>query len=349
MTSEDDSILALFDRQTVLKISAGFVVALAILWVLALSIGVERILDALSTARYEWLALGCLSTLACLTAWAKAWQVVLEVAGVRLRFRRLLVTFYAATFANYVTPLGQAGGEPFIAYVLSRDTGASYEDSLASVVTADALNLLPFFTFAGVGFGALLWNAALPATAEPLAAGLVAMAIGVPLIALGGWYFRTRLKRLIVRLAAPVAKRTERISLPSLRQRLHDLEEAFGRIATDRKSLAVALAFSYVGWIWFTMPLYFAGLAVGEHIDPLLVLFIVPASTLAGLTPSPGGLGGVEAALVGLLVALAGLSLPTAAAVAVIYRVASYVFALAVGALGVIAVIARNGAVEKPG
>jgi uncharacterized protein (TIRG00374 family) len=97
-----------------------------------------------------------------------------------------------------------------------------------------------------------------------------------------------------------------------------------------------------VGWVWFALPLYFAGLAVGEHIDPLIVLFIVPASTLAGLTPSPGGLGGVEAALVALLAALAGLSLPTAAAVAVLYRVASYVFGLAVGALGVVAVIARH-------
>ncbi|MFW6354908.1 MAG: lysylphosphatidylglycerol synthase domain-containing protein, partial [Verrucomicrobiota bacterium] len=123
-----------------------------------------------------------------------------------------------------------------------------------------------------------------------LAAGLAAMAVGVPILAVGGWYFRKGLKRTVVRLAAPIARRTERISLPSLRQRLHDLEGAFGRIARDRKALAVALAFAYVGWVWFAMPLYFAGLAVGVHVDPLIVLFIVPASTLAGLTPSPGGL-----------------------------------------------------------
>lgn len=53
-------------------------------------------------------------------------------------------TYLAATFANYTTPFGQAGGEPFIAYVLSADTEASYEESLASVSTADLMHLLPF-------------------------------------------------------------------------------------------------------------------------------------------------------------------------------------------------------------
>ncbi|MFB6309272.1 MAG: YbhN family protein, partial [Haloarculaceae archaeon] len=230
----------------------------------------------------------------------------------------------------------------FIAYVLSRDTEASYQDSLASVVTADLLNLFPFVTFAGVGFLALVWQTALPDRAEPLAVGLLGLAVGVPVVAVVGWRYRRVVGKTVIRLAAPVSRHTDRISLASIRERLEELNEAFQRIARDREALAKALVFSYLGWVFFALPLYFAGETLGIAIAPLLVLFIVPASTLAGLVPSPGGLGGVEAALIGLLVAIVGLSGANAYAVALVYRVASYWFALAVGGIAALHVIRRN-------
>jgi uncharacterized protein (TIRG00374 family) len=67
----------------------------------------------------------------------------------------------------------------------------------------------------------------------------------------------------------------------------------------------------------------------------------VPASTIAGFVPTPGGLGGVETALVVLLVALAPLTGGEAFAVATIYRVASYWFALVIGGAATFYVIAR--------
>ncbi|WP_225335555.1 lysylphosphatidylglycerol synthase transmembrane domain-containing protein [Halomicrobium urmianum] len=342
MTEEPSGLLALLDRKTVAQIALGFLVAVVVLGLFAVGIGVDEIRAALSGAQLEWLVLGCLSTLLCLTAWGKAWQIVLRVAGVEESFRRLAVTYYAATFANYVTPLGQAGGEPFIAYVLSRDTDASYEGALASVVTADLLNMLPFVTFSGVGFAALVYQSSLPAALEPLAAGLMGLAVGVPALAAVGWRYRFSLGRLALRLAAPVARRTKRLGLEGLRERLRELNDAFQRIAQDRRALVSVLAFAYLGWLFFALPLYFAGLTIGRDLDLLLVLFIVPASTLAGLVPSPGGLGGVEAAMIALLVGLLGVTTATGYAVALIYRLASYWFALGLGGVAALYVIARN-------
>ncbi len=342
MSDEGAGALDLLDRKTVAQIALGFVVAVVVLGLFAVGIGVGEIRAALAGAQLEWLALGCLSTLLCLTAWGKAWQIVLRVAGVEESFRRLVVTYYAATFANYVTPLGQAGGEPFIAYVLSRDTDASYEGALASVVTADLLNMLPFVTFSGVGFAALIYQSSLPETLEPLAAGLVGLAVGVPVLAAVGWRYRFSLGRLVLRLAAPVARRTKRLRLDGLRERLRELNDAFQRIAKDRRALVSALFFAYLGWLFFALPLYFAGLTIGRDLDLLLVLFIVPASTLAGLVPSPGGLGGVEAAMLALLVGLLGVTTATGYAVALIYRLASYWFALGLGGVAALYVIARN-------
>jgi uncharacterized protein (TIRG00374 family) len=335
-------VSGLLDRRTLAKTVAGFAVAGVILYLLAVGIGIEEIRGELADADPLWLAAGCASTAVGLVSWAKAWQVVLGVVGIPVRFRKLVVTYYAATFANYVTPLGQAGGEPFIAYVLARDTDASYEDSLASVVTADLLNLLPFFTFAAVGTGVLLVRTTLPDEVRGVAVALVVFAVGVPAGAAAGWRVRKRLGRLVVRLVAPVVRRTRFVSLEGVRRRLRELNEAFERITADPQALAHAMVYSYVGWLFFALPLYFAALTVGEPLGLLLVFFIVPASTLAGLTPSPGGLGGVTAALVALLGVLAGFSSATGYAVATVYRLASYWFAVLVGGLAALWVVART-------
>jgi len=340
--TDDRAVLDFADRTTLVKIGLGFLVAVAVLYLMAVGVGIDELREVLADTQVRWLALGCLSTALCLLAWAKAWEVVLEVVGVEVSLRTLAVTYYAATFANYVTPLGQAGGEPFIAYVLSRDTDASYEDSLASVVTADLLNLLPFFTFAAVGFVALAWQTTLPERIEPLAAGLVVLAVGVPILAISGWRLRMPLGRLFLRVSAPVVRRLPRVTVGTIRDRLRELNASFQRIAREPTALVRALVFSYVGWVFFALPLYFATQAIGAPIGLLLVLFIVPASTLAGLVPSPGGLGGVEVALVALLVALSGLTGAGAYAVALVYRVASYWFALGAGGAATLYVIKRS-------
>ena len=343
MTDDADGIGGLFDRQTVTQTVLGFAVAGLVLYFLVDFVGTKNVVDRLATADLRWVALGCLSTLLCLTFWWKAWQIVLDVAGVEESFRRLVVTYYAATFANYVTPLGQAGGEPFIAYVLSRDTDASYEDALASVVTADLLNLFPFVTFSGVGFAALLYQSSLPEVLEPLAALLFGVALGVPVLAAVGWRYRVPLGRLLVRAATPFVRLLPRLTVASLESRLRELDTAFQRIATDRGALVRALGYSYVGWVFFALPLYFVGMAVGNATIPLLlVFFIVPASTLGGIAPSPGGSGAVEAALVVLIVALTSIASDGATAISILYRVASYVFALAVGGAAAVFVIRRT-------
>lgn len=325
------------------KILVGFGIAVLLVYLLVMAVGWDGVMGTLEGADYTWLGIAALSTTIGLAAWGKSWQVVLSVLGIDVDYRRLVVTYFAATFANYITPLGQAGGEPFIAYVLSKDTGASYEDSLASVITADLLNLLPFFNFAAVGLSYLLLRTELPRAAEQLAVGLVGLAVGVPLLAGVGWQYRDAIERGILRLISPIATRTKRMSLDSVQGRIERFYRSLERITGSPRALLYAVAFSYTGWVFFALPLYFAGRTLGLPIDLILVLFIVPASTLAGLIPLPGGLGGVEIALVVLLVAL----IPTltnegATAIALVYRLASFWFALGIGGIAAMYVVARS-------
>ncbi|MDY6819053.1 MAG: lysylphosphatidylglycerol synthase transmembrane domain-containing protein [Halobacteriales archaeon] len=331
------------DRQTLVKIAGGFLVAGLLIYLLGVVVGWREINATLRNVSGEWLAVACLSTLLCLMAWSKAWQIVLAVVGIEVPYRRLISTYFAATFANYITPFGQAGGEPFIAYVLSQDTGSDYENCLASVVTADLLNLLPFFNFAALGMAVILLRAQLPEAIKPLAYGLTALALGIPALAYVGWNHRQGVENAFLRVLGPVARHTKRVTIDGARQRIERFYDSLEVIAAEPRELLYALVFSYTGWVFFSLPLYFAGRGLGLPIDPWLVLFIVPASTIAGFVPTPGGLAGVETALVVLLIAL----VPTiggdaqAFAVATVYRVASYWFTLIVSGIGAIWVIYR--------
>lgn len=316
------------DRETGVKVLASFAAASVLLYFFGTVIGWGEILATLRGAKLEWLVVACLSSTLCLVIWAKSWDVIFGAVDVDIPLSALVPTYFAGTFADYVTPFGKAGGGPFIAYILSTDGRVSYQESLAGVVIADLLNMLPFFTFAGFGFVALFVQGSVPPRAEPLVGGLALLAFGIPVAVYLGWRHRQVVERLVVGLSRPVAARTSRVDVDSLNDRVDEFYDRLDRIAAHPKELAITLAYSYVGWLFFAAPLFLAGQTIGVDIDPTLVLFIVPASTLAGVAPTPGGLGGVEVAIVGLLVALTPVNTATAAAIALVYRVASYWYVL---------------------
>ncbi|MFC6907154.1 lysylphosphatidylglycerol synthase transmembrane domain-containing protein [Halalkalicoccus tibetensis] len=336
-----DSSAGWIDRRTIAKTAVGFAIAVVLVYLLGVGIGWDRTIDQLQTSQLEWVLAACGSTVLCLIVWGKTWHVVLERIGISVPYRKLSVTFFAATFANYVTPMGQAGGEPFIAYILARDTEATYEQALASVATTDLVRLLPFFTIGGLGLGYLLTTTQITGSIELFAIVLMALAVVLPFIAVVGWQFRDRLQRTVLRCIAPIAKRTDRITLDSIRDRIDRLYSSIEVIASSPRALLTAVAFAYIGWILFALPLYFASLALGTPISLLLVCFIVPISVIAGSVPLPGGLGAIEGALIVLLTTLTPSTTAIALAIATIYRLASYWLVISVGGIAMLWVVKR--------
>ena len=322
-----------FDRRTLAKIGTGFLAAVVLVYLAGWVVGWNRILSTLARANYWWVALGCLSSTVCLVVWSKAWDEVLDVLDVHISYRALIVTYFAATFADYVTPFGKVGGNPFIAYVLSQDDRVSYEESLAGIITADLLNLVPFFVFSGVGLAALAIFGSVPSAVKPLVGGLSVVAVAVPLSVYGSYQYRDAVEAVLTTALSPVASWVDSVDVDSIHRRFDEFYERIDRIASHRGVLVTTLAYSFVGWLFFALPLYLAGLAVGVHIDPLLVLFLVPVSSLAGIAPTPGGVGGIVVVLAALMVALVPLEASTAAAVALLYRIASYWYVIAISGL----------------
>jgi uncharacterized protein (TIRG00374 family) len=328
-------------RRRAAKFVAGFGLAVLLVYLLGVVVGWEETVERLRTAKFEWVLAACASSLLCLAVWGKMWQIVLGAVGVSVTYRKVVITFFAASFANYVTPMGQAGGEPLVAYVLSRDTEASYEESLASVVITDVLRLLPFFTVAGLGLGYLLFEGQLTDVVETAAVVLAALAVGLPTLLVIGWRHRLPLRGAVISLVSPFARRTGRISVEGLRERIDRLYDSVELIADSRRAVLLSVVLAYIGWILFALPLYFSGIALDLPVSLLLVFFVVPATIVVSFTPLPGGLGAIEGALVLLLTALAAFSAGEALAITTVYRLTSYWIVVAVGGIAAIWVTAR--------
>lgn len=124
-------------------------------------------------------------------------------------------------------------------------------------------------------------------------------------------------------------------TLPPLRRRLRLLYKRFiqnmGVYArAPHKPLLAAIASTGITVINVTM-FGLAAYAVGIRIDPIALFFVYSAGVLVGTaTPTPGGLGGVEAGLIAGLMAYGSTS-TIALAAALTFRLATYWLPIVVG------------------
>jgi uncharacterized membrane protein YbhN (UPF0104 family) len=114
------------------------------------------------------------------------------------------------------------------------------------------------------------------------------------------------------------------------------------RIAKRPRVLLMALACSLFITGCMAACLYFSARAAGVHITLAGALIVLSAGLLAqSATPTPGGLGGVEAGLTGALVVL-DVPLDAAIATALLYRFVTYWLPLLVGGLALALAIKRR-------
>lgn len=332
---------AVVDRAALLKSAAGFALAGLALYLFGRALGWTAVLRALRRAKPAWVVAGAASTLLCLGTWTSSWRRVLAGVGVGVPWPPLAVSYYAATFVNYITPLGRTTGAPVSAYILSTDHRAPYRESLATVATVSTFNVAPMLTFAGIGALSIARGGEVPGKVTPVLAAVGALCVALPLFALALWRAKARVIAATTRGAAWLSARTAYVDAEGIERRVREFFLLLDRFGDSRWRLLELLALSYAGWVLFAAPLWFAAKALGVHLDPLLVAFIVPASTLASIVPTPGGLGGVEAAVVLLLTSLAGVPAATAGAIALLYRLSGYWVGVTVGGMAALGVSAR--------
>lgn len=317
---------------------AGFAGALVVLAALVYFVGIGKIVAALGQADLWIVALIVPVALIWLLSWGLALRRVLSILGIEIDVREGFLLFTAAIFANNVTPFGQAGGEPITALMISSRARTEYETGLAAIASVDALNFVPSIIFASLGLGYYAATITLGRRLEIAAIAVATLAVAVPVLAYLGWQNRYAVERLAVRVVTPVIRLVwglfPRRSPPSksvLRSRVESFFHAIERIATDRRQVAIALSFSAVGWLGIMACLWLSLFALGHAVSLAAIFIVVPVGMIAGVTPLPGGLGGIDLILIAMLFPTTGVSLSTATAAVFIHRTFTYWFPLLIG------------------
>lgn len=318
----------------------GFAGAIAVLALLLYLVGVGDLLQYLGQADTTTVGLVIVATVGWLFAWGLALRTVLGVLGESVSPFQTFLVFAGATFNNNVTPFGQAGGEPVTALLISEVTDTEYGTGLAAIASVDTLNFVPSISLALVGVAYFASTTTLGDRLETAAAVVVVLAVVVVGGLVVAWRNHERLERGVVNVFARVAAwaggRIPRVSDPgreAIKRRVSHFFEAIERVATNPRGLALALGFSGLGWFLQMIGLWLAFQAIGVPVSLPVVMFVVPIGAIAGMTPLPGGAGGIEAVLVFLLVAapLPAVTQSVALAAVVIFRGAVFWVPIAIG------------------
>jgi uncharacterized protein (TIRG00374 family) len=260
---------------------------------------VPAFFSELRTANWWWALLGLtVSALTYIGAAAALWAC----ADGLVSFRNLVIMQVANTFAATTTPAGVGGLALSTRFLQKgglgalRATAAVALQQAVQVITHVAL--LIFFT-AAAGATADLTHFVPSAT-------LLYLIAGVLLGLIGAFLFVPRLRRWLSTAVRP-----------RLKEVLSDLAE----LAREPKRLAIIISGCAATTLGLALTLWASIEAFGGHTSFVTVTVVtMVGGTLASAAPTPGGVGAVEAALIG---GLAAFGVPTAIAVpsVLLYRV----------------------------
>ncbi|WP_424019288.1 lysylphosphatidylglycerol synthase transmembrane domain-containing protein [Halorientalis pallida] len=302
----------------------------AILFYLA---DVDELLSSISRADPQLFAVAVCVGFSSLLVWALVWYRYFQRMGIDTSISRTVRMFLTGHFLNSITPLGQFGGEPIMAYIVSDNTDTDYERSLACVISADILNATPFFTFT---LGGLLYLAVM-GSIEGLLVDITILSVGI--VVVGGllayllWSDNDALGTAITRLLTAVESRFGRAEslIRSLKERVDRIEDAFQEAGSDPQFLVTTAGVSHLAILAQIVSLYFVLLSIGIEPDFVPLYLIVNLSVIATLSPTPGGSGTYEVAFSALMTLFFPVGLATAVTAAVLFRLTTYWPGLLVG------------------
>ncbi|QCC60602.1 flippase-like domain-containing protein [Natrinema thermotolerans] len=319
----------------------GAVGTIAIFAVLFFAVGARDIVDSLLSAKPSLVVATFAFALGWLVAWSLMLRTVLAALGVDVPVGKSFLVYSGAVFANNVTPFGQAGGEPVAALLISKVSDARYETGLVGIASVDVLNVVPSISLILVGVGYYATTAALGETLETAVSSAIVLIAGI-VVAMGlVWRYH---ETIIDRLPGIIAPRLGKLGIErfqsdtleaDIADRLDRFFENIERVATDRWRLAAVVGLSLCGWLFQVAALTAAFAALGYSVPPYVLLFVIPLANLAGAAPLPGGLGGIEAAFVTLLVPTTGIPASVITAAVLIFRGAIYWMPVLIGGLSV--------------
>jgi uncharacterized membrane protein YbhN (UPF0104 family) len=288
--------------------------------------------------------------------WGGSLHLVLRGLDVPTTLPASVGLFAAAGFLNNVTPFGQAGGDPLAGALVARVGSVPFERGLAGVVSVSAANAVAVVGLGVVGGGVLLATAAVGDAVRASLGVALAVVAGVGVVAAVAWRRRERLAvgvgRGLGRALVAVGRAIPGVEPPDrtvVVGRATGFVAALERVGESRRRLGAVLLLGVAGHLAVAATLWLSLVALDAAVSPVRVVVVVPVARLAGVSPTPGGTGSAEALLSGLLVAVAGVSVPVAVAAALVYRAAAFWLPTLGGGVVAGVVLAASGGASPDG
>jgi len=326
-----------------LKKAIWFGVATAIIGGLIYFADVNKFIEALQSASGPLLIPAFATGLAVFLVFGYTWFRFLTKIDVDVSYLESLKLFLAGQFMNSITPLGQFGGEPFMAYIVRRNTDTSYEKAFSAVLSADIVNGIPMLTFVmGGAFYLMLFSSMDDIILQTVYAGIGLTVLGGLIVYLL-WFKAGVIESYILRVLRFFSNLTGlgKSLVEKAEERLTRVQDAFETIGENPFHLFKTAVVAHLSFVLQVLCLYFIMLSLGQSVDFTPLYFIIAIAGLANFAPTPGGSGAYEATMAGILTFFLNIQFPVAITVAILFRLTTYWPGLIIGYLSFLSV--ENG------
>lgn len=295
---------------------------------------ITEVIKLLGDVNRPLMALGIIAGLMTLPVWAFSWFKLLNSLDTNISYFKSLKMFTAGNFLNSITPIGQFGGEPLMAYVIQKNSDLDYENAFSAVISADIINSIPILTFMiGGSIYAATFSSANSLVTEALYISIMLLTVGGGLAYLL-WYRFDLIGSAITRFIEKVEHftGTDRDLAEITEKKVSRLEDSFHKVGENPLDLLKTSLVAHTFFIFQILSLYLVITAVtGLRPELTPLYFVLPFASVANFSPTPGGSGTYEALLAGLLTAFVGLSSGEAVTTAILYRFTTFWPGLLIG------------------
>ena len=298
---------------------------------------VNKFIEAILSSDPYYLSIALVFGLGWFLFFGVIWHLFLTHMGIPVTFYKSLKLVMGGVFMNSITPLGPFGGEPFMAYVVSKNSKASYEKAISCIISADIVNTVPFVTYSTAGIVYFVLFRSVNNFIINLAAitGLLIVIGSIAVYLL--WFEEEILERNLFKLMEKIeTKIGGEKYVQKVKEKISEIKSAFQTVGESPRHLIKTIFVGHLAMLSQFICLYF--ILLSQNIEPLIIpiYFTVILSGFATISPTPGGSGTFEAAFAGLLLFFYTVPFDTAVAIAVLFRLTTYWPGILIGYLSLI-------------
>jgi len=308
---------------------SAILIAVLLFFVLR-AIGWVDLYHALISMRPIYIVIAFIMSILITLVKTGVWHTFLSKLGYPLKFIKTFILVYASQFLHAVIPVGAIGSKPVSAYILYKHTKIPTEKSLAAITISDFLRMSLLFTLAWIGLIVFMVKGNLSIVTWIIFAGGIIMGAVMIISFLILWKKEQWLDVIGLFLGSLVikvehffkkgSKTWEKHFKKEIKMEIHIYEKTMHEIVNKLSSVFSSYGLALIEWL-FTLGLLYLILYSMGILVPWYILFMVfPASSLAALLPIPGGFGGIEITMGGLLVLLGGIGAAEAAIATLLFR-----------------------------